>query len=155
MFFCRNGVVVNTGNIGTYYSESEIAEGNSISSISSNQFFGLTNTDNDDPQLFFRFQVGGNLTSDLVELVNPNGLTLTPLTVLNPPNQTEINGYYKLTLDNYSGPGNFGNRLLEFKMSTTQTQEDSQEGGTYVPEPELAYNRSRLGFSQLWKSGYR
>ena len=135
VFFVADGVPVNTGNIGTYYSESEIVAGDDIESIYDNEFLNRTIQYNADPQLFFRFQVGGNLTSDLVELVNPNGLTLTPLTVLNPPNQTEINGYYKLTLDNYSGPNNFGNRLLEFKMSTTQTQDDSQEGGTYVPEP--------------------
>ena len=129
VYFVESGVNVNdAGLVGTYYSESEIVAGNSINSISTSQFSDLTTTFDASPQLFFRFQVGGNLTDDLVELVSSNGLTLTPLTVLNPPDTVEINGYYKLTLNNIPGPNNFGNRLLEFKMSTTQTQEDSEEG---------------------------
>ena len=133
VYFVENGVDINSGDIGTYYSESEIVAGNSINSISTSQFSNLTNTYEASPQLFFRFQVGNDLTDDLVELVSSNGLTLTPLAVLNPPDTDEINGYYKLTLNNISGPNNFGDRLLEFKMSTTETQEDSEEGDTFDP----------------------
>ena len=79
VYFVESGVDVNdTGLVGTYYSESEIVAGNSINSISTSQFSNLTTTFDASPQLFFRFQVGGNLTDDLVELVSSNGLTLTP-----------------------------------------------------------------------------